>query len=266
MKRIRKYIRIYFRLWQLLMKSSMEYSGWPFKFATTIIYVVTEPLAIWLLFERFGSIGNWDADRIILVYALAVASFGLAEVFGRGFDCFPANMIRTGNFDRLLLRPCSLFVQTAASAFHAHRLIRPAICITLSIALLIRMGVTFTLRTAALYLGGLLGGFLMYTGVFVLTSGISFYTIQALDWVFILTNGSYQTTRVPPQYMPRGLRYLFTFLLPLIPVSFYPAAAICHWGGAEILGWFALPAGAVFLAVSNLVWRVGVRHYTSTGS
>jgi len=65
-------------------------------------------------------------ERIILIYALAVTSFGIAETFCRGFDYFPWKMIQTGDFDRLLLRPKSLFTQVAGSFFHIHRLSRIA--------------------------------------------------------------------------------------------------------------------------------------------
>jgi ABC-2 type transport system permease protein len=37
-------------------------------------------------------------------------------------------------------------------------------------------------------------------------------------------------------------------------------------GASPIVGWLAPLAGPVFLAACLQVWRIGVRHYGSTGS
>jgi len=108
--------------------------------------------------------------------------------------------------------------------------------------------------------------------VFVITSGISIFTIKALDWIYIFTNASYQVTRCPVEYMPKLLKYSFTFLMPVLVISYYPAAAVCGWqwadGRAEPYwtGWMCVPAACLFIAASFLVWRIGVKKYQSTGS
>ncbi len=258
--------RIYTKYLRMHLKSGMEYKGWWLMLLHVLFAVVTDPLPTILLFSRFGSIGVWSVERIILIYALALASFGLAESFCRGFDYFPWHMLRTGNFDRLLLRPRSLFTQVAASFFHLHRLVRPLTGTCAALWALNAMGVPFTFARALILLMALAGGCIMYCGVFVLTSGLAFFTIKGLDWIYILTNASYQITRCPEPYMPRILKGMFSFLLPMLFISFYPAAVVCGWGYPPWLGYLALPAGVLFLGVSLLIWRVGVRHYQSTGS
>jgi ABC-2 type transport system permease protein len=125
MERIIAEGRIYFKYLRIHLLSSMEYKGWWLMLIQVLFVVITDPLSTVLMFSRFGNIGEWTVERIILIYALAVSSFGLAESVCRGFDYFPWQMIRTGNFDRLLLRPRSLFTQVAASFFHLHRVVRP---------------------------------------------------------------------------------------------------------------------------------------------
>jgi len=231
-----------------------------------MIVVITDPIGLIFMFSRFGSIGEWSVERIILIYAMAVTSFGLAETFCRGFDCFPWRMIRTGDFDRVLLRPCSMFVQVAGSYFHIHRLSRVFGGICAIIWCLWRQGVVISLFDVLTLILALAGGFLAYTGVFIMTSGIAFFTIKGLDWIYIFTNASYQVTRCPIDYMPKVLRYLFTFFMPMLVVSYYPASAVCGWGESYFKGLLALPAGLLFLMFSAFVWRFGVRHYKSTGS
>lgn len=259
-------IRLYLKYIRMNFLTGLQYKGWPIMVLQVMIVVITDPIGLIFLFSRFGSIGEWTVERIVLIYAMAVASFGLAETFCRGFDYFPWRMIRSGDFDRVLLRPCSLFIQIAGSYFHIHRLSRVAGGIAAILWCLWKQGVPATPANAAMLILALAGGFFAYSGVFIMTSGIAFFTVQGLDWIFIFTNASYQVTRIPIDYMPKILRYLFTFFMPMLVVSYYPAAAICGWGVNWYAGFLALPAGIGFLILSGFVWNIGVRHYKSTGS
>jgi len=261
-----KEFRLYRKLMKIHLLSGLEYKGWWVMFLQVMIIVVAEPIAVVLMFNRFGNIGDWTVERVLLIYAIAVTSFGLAESFFRGFDNFPWFMIREGNFDRVLLRPKSLFTQVAASVFHIHRFARAGVGLGMILWTLNRLDVAFSVYNAVMLAFALLGGLLMYAGVFVMSSGISIFTVGALDWIYIFTNASYETTRIPVDFMPRAMRGLFTFFMPMLVISYFPAQAIAGWGGAAWRGWLALPAGAVFLGVGLVVWGVGVRRYRSTGS
>ena len=263
---MRQEFKIYLRLIRLHLLSGLEYKGWWLMVLQVMFVVISDPIATFFLFSRFGAIGPWTLERIMLVYAIAVTSFGLAESLCRGFDYFPWRMIRSGDFDRLLLRPRTLFVQVAGSYFHIHRLSRVAAGLVVIFWALSRQGIILDAASGLILFLALMGGALMYCGVFVMSSGIAFFTIKALDWIYILTNASYQVTRCPVEYMPKALYRAFTFFLPMLLISYYPASAACGWGESVWKGYLALPAGGLFLLFSLLVWRVGVKHYKSTGS
>jgi ABC-2 type transport system permease protein len=263
-------MKLYGKYLKMHLLSGLEYKGWWIMFLQVLITCVLEPMAIILMFGRFGDIGDWTMERILLIYSIALTSFGLAETFCRGFDYFPWQMLRLGNFDRLLLRPKSLFTQVSASFFHIHRIARALAGLFIIFWSLNRLGVELSAVNMTMLILALIGGTLMYSGVFVLSSGIAFFTINALDWIYIFTNASYESTRIPVDYMPRLLRYMFTFFMPMLVISYFPASAIGGWDSGSWqnywTGWLALPAGAVFLCVSMIIWRIGVRNYKSTGS
>lgn len=257
---------LYWKYLAINLKSGLQYKGWWMMVLQTFLTVITDPISTVLMFHRFGSIGAWSMERILLMYAAAVTSFGLAELFCRGFDSFPFGMVRSGSFDQLLVRPRPLFVQVAASKFHIHRLARVVSGLCVIGWALYRLSVQMSLVRWALLLGALMGGYMLYSGVFILTSGISFFTIQGIDWIYIFTNAGYQVTRCPVEYMPRALYRTFTFLVPVLVISYYPMSALCGWGEPQWKGFLALPTGVLFLLVSLGVWRVGVAHYQSTGN
>lgn len=135
-------------------------------------------------------------------------------------------MIRSGDFDRVLLRPCLLAVQIAGSYFHIHRIARVFGGTCAIIWCLWVLEVRPDMLNTLIILLALAGGFFAYTGVFIMTSGIAFFTVKGLDWIYIFTNASYQVTRCPVDYMPKLLRNLFTFFMPMLVISYYPASVL----------------------------------------
>lgn len=259
-------LRLYLRYIKMNFLAGLQYKGWSLMVLQVFMVVVTDPISVIFLFSRFGDVGIWSATKIMLIYAMAITSFGLAETLCRGLDYFPWKMIRTGDFDRLLLRPQPLLVQAAGSYFHIHRIARVVSGIVVIVWCLRDLKVEMSLLNIVTIIMALVGGFLTYTGVFIFTSGIAFFTIQGLDWIYIFTNASYQVTRCPVDYLPNILRNVFTFFVPILVMSYYPAAAVCNWGQPYWKGLLALPAGLLFMTLSTLVWRFGVNHYQSTGS
>ena len=73
-----------------------------------------EFVAIWALFDRFGHIEGWTFAEITVLYGLASVSFAFAEAFGHSFSSFGA-MVKSGDFDRVLLRPLGTALQVGAS-------------------------------------------------------------------------------------------------------------------------------------------------------
>jgi len=256
---------LYWRYIRLHFMTELQYKGWPLNILTTLIYVITDPLDAVLLLDRFGGVGGMTGSQILLVYAMAVSAFGFAELFSRGFDVFPP-LVRSGDFDRFLLRPRSLYVQTATIRFHLNRLPRAMGMAAFAVFLILGQGVFFGPVEIALFLLALIGGALTYTGLFLISSAVAFFTLQALDWIYIFTNGSYQVAKVPVHLLPDWLRRTFTYVLPMFLFCYFPAASICRWDEPYAMGFLALPVGAAFLGVAMLLWGFGVRHYKSSGS
>ena len=114
---------LYFRYLRLNFLGGLQYQGWPLQMVGVFFTAIIDPIAVLILFSRFGAVGSWTADRVMLVYGLALTSFGFAELFSRGFDTFPWQ-IRTGAFDRILLRPRSTFQEVLGVRFQRNRIAR----------------------------------------------------------------------------------------------------------------------------------------------
>ena len=75
---------------------------------------------IWALFASFGKLGEWSMAEIAVLYGIVNSAYALAEGVGRGFERFN-QLVKTGDFDRVLLRPCGTLFQILSSKVEAAR-------------------------------------------------------------------------------------------------------------------------------------------------
>ena len=99
---------------------------------------------------------------------------------------------------------------------------------------------------------------------------MAFWTIESIEIVNCATYGGVETAQYPVSIYRPWFRNVFMFVIPLATINYLPAHAIL--GRADPLGssvlfqWLSPVVGVAFLVVCLQVWRIGVRHYRSTGS
>jgi len=234
-------------------------------------FVVTglEFVTILALFDRFGTLEGWRLEEIALLYGMANVAFALAEGIGRGFDDF-AHMIRRGTFDRLLLRPRSTALQVAGSTVQALRIGRLLQGLVVLLWASVALDVRWTLGRMTFLVYTVVCGACLFIGLFVLQATLAFWTTESLEIVNTVTYGGVETAQYPLTVYRRWFRDFFFYVVPLGAVSYLPALAIVDrpdpLGTPRLLQVAAPLLGLLFLAVALQVWRIGVRHYRSTGS
>ena len=133
-----------------------------------------------------------------------------------------------------------------------------------------QLGLAWTPTRLALAAGAIIGGACIFYGLFVLQATLAFWTTESLEIVNSVTAGGVQTTQYPLAIYQRWMRRFFTFVVPLACASYFPVVAILGHpdplGSPVWLQWLAPLAGPAFLALALQVWKIGERHYTSTGS
>jgi ABC-2 type transport system permease protein len=229
-----------------------------------------EIVAVWALFDRFGAVEGWEFGEVAVFYGLVHVMFAIADVLSRGFDVLGTELVRTGEFDRLLLRPRTLTLQLIGREFRIGRAGRLAQALVVLFMGAHLAGVEWTAGTIALTFWALAGGIALFFGLMVLQGTLSFWTIQSLEVTNVLTYGGVQAAQFPLSIYNDWLRGVLTFVIPLACVAYFPVISIL--GHPDPLGspaWFApiAPvAGFMVLGVAFAAWHCGVRYYTSTGS
>ncbi len=229
-----------------------------------------EVIAVWALFHRFGDVQGWHIGEVALFYGLVNCMFAIADALGRGFDMLGTEFLRTGAFDRLLLRPRPLALQLMGHDFRISRMGRLLQGVGMLAFATHQAAIAWTPATVAVALFALAGGVALFLGILVLQGTLAFWTVESLEIANVLTYGGVQAAQYPLALYAQWFRRVLTFIVPLACVAYYPALTIL--GKADPLGapgWIGLVsplAGFVFLAVAFGAWRLGLRRYASTGS
>ena len=264
-------LKLYGHLIGVSIRSQMQYRV-SFLLMSLGHFVTTgvEVFGIWALFARFGGLSTWTLPQVAFFYGVVNISFAFTDALARGFDLFGAQFVKTGNFDRLLLRPRSTVLQLAGhefTLFRVGRLLQGVIVLGWACHALT---LDWNAARVALLAFTLVATFLFFYGLVILGAVMSFWTTESLEIMNTLTYGGVETAQYPLAIYQKYFQRFFTFVIPLGMVTYFPILAILGiddpLGSTRTMQTIAPAAGFVFFAITLLVWRIGVRHYTSTGS
>lgn len=258
---------LYFKYLAMLFKSQLQYrvSFWLMAFGQFFI-PFSVFAGLYLLFDRFGQLRGWSFFEVALIFGVVHMAFSISECFARGFDAF-STLIVGGDFDRLLVRPRSTALQVLGSQFEFTRIGRLAQSAVVLAWALSRLPIDWTPAKAVTLLLMVACGVLIFTGIFILFATLCFWTVQGLELGNVFTDGGREMAQYPLNIYARWVTVFFTFVIPFGCVNYLPMLYILGRADGPAAGYMALPlAGALFLLPCLLVWRVGVRHYRSTGS
>lgn len=234
------------------------------------VATAVEILGVYALFDRFGPLGQWTFGEAALFYALVNIMFALADLSSRGFDIFGTDYVRTGAFDRILLRPRAAALQLMGHEVRLSRLGRLVQALVVLVLATRLVPIDWDLAAVATALWAVAGGVALFVGILVLQATLSFWTIEGLEIANVATYGGVQAAQYPLNIYAAWFRRLLTFGVPLACVAYYPVLAILRrsdpLGAPDWLLPLTPAAGFIFLALSFLAWRAGMAHYASTGS
>jgi ABC-2 type transport system permease protein len=263
------------RLYRLLVatqaRSQLQYkANITIDIGTYFAVTTLEFMQIFLLFASFTTLAGWSAGEVALLYGVAGIAFGIAEMFGAGIGDFD-EMIRRGDFDRVLLRPVSPFLQVAGSDFRLRRfgrLTNGLLAVGVGLFLLGRL--PWRPLDLLILPMGILSGTFIFLAVMVLGATLCFWTVETTELTNILTYGGREMLSWPLSVYSQSLQRFFFFVVPL---AFGTYAPVCYLLGKPLplglpdaLALAAPLVALIFAGIAAAIWGFGVRRYQSTGS
>ena len=258
-------MKLYFNLIILHLKSMMQYKA--SFFLTTFgqfIASFTSFFGLYFIFSRVSAVDDFTYGQVILCFAVVMASFSLGEMLGAGFAVFP-RMLGNGEFDRALVRPRSIILQVLVPKTDFTRLGILAQAVIVLCYAIPNSGIVWTSDKILTLCLMILCGSALFFGLFLVYAACSFFTVEGLEFLHILTYGARQFGRYPFSVYGDGILKFLTYVIPLALFQYYP---LLYLLGREQSTFFMLTPllGSLFLIPCFAFFRFGLSRYKSTGS
>ena len=264
-------IQLFARLMMIAIRSQMQYRGaFLFMVAGSFFTSVVQAIGIWALFDRFGNLGVWSVSHVAFLYGTINIVFASVDITARGFDTFGSSLIRTGQFDRFLVRPASTVILVAAREVALHKLGQLLQGVLVLVFALVMLEIEWTLERFALYVFAVSSMYAFFYAIQIVRATMSFWTIETLEILNTISHGGMETAQYPMSIYKESFTSFFTYVIPLACVAYFPMVGVLDLpdplGSTPLTQSLAPLAGYTFFAVCLSFWFFGVKSYQSTGS
>lgn len=256
---------LYLKFLSLHLKSAMEYKV-SFILTTLGQFFIsfTSFLGLYYLFERFNNVKGFSFEEVLLCYSVVLMSYSIAECFAYGFKTFSIT-ISKGDFDRIMIRPCSELFMVFVSTFEFSSIGKFVQAIVVMLYAFSTNVVYWTLDKILVYASMLMGGVCVFMGLYIIYAALCFFTIEGLEFINIFTDGGKEFGKYPMNIYGNKILQIFTFIVPLACIQYYPLLYVLNKTDNIFMALTPLYS-IVFLVFSYFIWKLGVKNYKSTGS
>ena len=258
-------MKLYLKFIAIQLKSQMQYKASFFMTAVgQFLISFSAFLGVYFMLSRFHSVKGFEFSEILICFSVVLTSFAISECFVRGFDVFP-RLIQSGNLDRILLRPRNEVFQVLTSNIEFTRFGRLLQALLMLVYAVPASGIVWSFDKIMTVVLMIIGGIAVFSSLFVLYAGISFFTVEGIEFMNIFTDGTKEFGKYPVSIYGKGILKFYTYVVPIALFQYYPFLYLV--GRSDSIGLIFLPLlGFLFMIPCYCFYRFGLRRYKSTGS
>ncbi len=259
------YLSIYFKIVGQDIKSKMSYRA---DFIISTIGMIATNIAgfvtFMIMFGKFPSINGWGYYEILFLYGFSLVSITPTQ-------CLLDNnwslrrYVYDGDFIKYCFRPINLWFYYISEVFDVKglgqlcfgigTLIYASIKLAIPISFLLVVKTVIGLVTASLFMMALQNA-----------AAASCFWIQNSFWLLDISLKLKDYAKYPVTIFNKVFKFVFTFILPVAFMAYYPSLAILRPDKVPILTWISPLFGIFLFWLSYRLWMKGARKYDGSGS
>ena len=252
--------RLWVFSWRLIWRE--QFHRTPHKIFRTLSVFIREMCQVGFLYfltEMCGEIKGWSFLDLLLCHAYVRLSYGMVLLFFTGLRDFHKHL------DKYLLRPMGVLSQILMENTDWFAVVGHICngCICLIVGLL-GSHMRLTGLQVLFFVLNLAGAVFVQAAFWLICDTVSFvYDIPVRGEIFYLFSGIVAyipLSCIPLSWFPRWIGHVFTFVLPVGFVGFYPALQLLGRteGMPGVLRYLSLPVGILLYGVAYGFWRWGL--------
>ena len=231
------YLKLYRKILIQDLKSKMSYrADFIISNLGMIISNIVGFVTFYILFSNFPSINGWTMYEMLFMYGFSLIALTPLQCF------FDNNwnlrmMVKSGDFIKYCFRPVNIFFYFVSEVFDV--------------------------KGIGQFCFGL--GTLIYAWNH-LAIPVTFITV-AQTVLFLLAMFRFKDyAKYPASIFNTVFRFIFTFVIPIAFIAFYPSLVLLRSDNVPLLSWLSPLIGLIFFFLSCKFWIYGARKYDGTGS
>lgn len=259
------YPKIYLRLIGQYLKSRLAYRKDTFFEIFGLLGLnLLGVLSLIILFKRIPSLAGWSYYEMLYLYGyMMLCCLPQTIFFDRLWEL--SGELEWGNFILYYFRPVSIMFSFIAERINLKSFNQVVIAFFLLFYAGGKLDIDWTAAKILCFAYSCIGSALLYLGLRILTSATAFWTISNISLMNFVANLE-SFSRYPVTVFARGFRIMFTYILPFVFLAYVPVNIILHRDSFSIQ-WLMTPAaGTIIITAAVIVWKLGIRSYSGTGS
>ncbi len=259
------YTRLYFKILAQDLKSKMSYRA---DFIISTIGMIFTNIAgfvsFWILFRNFSTINGWGYYEMLFLYGFSLVALTPVQcLFDNNWSL--RQYVYTGDFIKYCFRPINLFFYYQSEVFDIKGLGQLAFGLGTLIYSWIKLGLCFTPLMLVKMVIFLLTASLVMVALQNAAAATCFW-IQNSFYILDLVTRFKDYAKYPVTIFSKAFRFVFTFIMPIAFIAYYPSLVILRPDEVELLSWLSPLIAVVFFFISYKIWMFGAMKYNGTGS
>ncbi len=262
---LRFYLRIYRKILAQDLKSKMSYRA---DFIISTIGMICTNIAgfvsFWILFRNFPSINGWSYHEMLFLYGFSLVSLTPVQcLFDNNWSL--RMHVYSGDFIKYCFRPINLFFYYQSEVFDIKGLGQLAFGVGTLAYAWAKLGLALTPLAVLKTLTFLVTASLIMIALQNAAAASCFW-IQNSFYVLDLAFKFKDYAKYPITIFSPVFRFVFTFVMPIAFIAYYPSLVILRPDAVPVLSWLSPLVGCLFFFLSYKLWMYGALKYSGTGS
>ncbi len=227
-------------------------------------------IVIYLTLLKFDCLNGWNIHELLFLYSLLFFTYGIMIIFFTGLRDF-GETVRSGGFDRFLLRPRGLLFQILfVNADWFAAIGHGGLGLVLFIVSAGNVGIVWDGFTVCYYLLAVFGGVLIQGAIFLVLASLNIYLLETNSLKELLYWNMRRFAGYPISIFHKIIQITMIYVVPFAFVNYFPAQFFLRkqdMGAYPTVFLYLTPVVGIgmYLAAYGF-WRYSLRYYKSSGN
>ncbi|MEI8094466.1 MAG: ABC-2 family transporter protein [Spirochaetales bacterium] len=235
-------------------------------------------LVLFAVFTQIKAVGGWSFDEMLLFYGWSQVVRGIDHIYNDNIWLVGWWRIRDGSFTHYLLRPIGIIQHIIMERVQFDGFGELLVGFLLFAYAWLRLGLALGPAELGMLLVFLVCGLALYFGIKLAAAAVAFWTVSSGELMQVAYEVNSFTKYPLDIYKNVWLKNFLLFVLPFAVVSYVPmawflrdTAALSAALGFDVVSKTWVPVGmallsAAFVGFGFVLFRIGLRRYTGTGT